>query len=655
MFINKKSEIKTKLENFKKEYDRYPLYVKDFTINNKLMTSYNGLSLNNITNIQQMYKELYKNSFYDYHYILNEVKLHLTGHSKKTTRFSVLQKDERYKKVMLFLFTYFKNYKGYYPEYKDFENTYYFPFIVGIEKIEDLNYNNLFSETNINNYLNSKEYEKISKVINEDKVKKSQKEYIYQKDKSNPDNKKAEEILVKIMNICIKNKVVNVKDEIKLINLLSNKMNSNELAFINKNMKVIIKDINSLLSLIKDKDINNVNVVNLNNSNNNNKGYDFLIETNKDNIFVNYKYVKGRTSSNLSLSKILGKSFTDIIKMSPETLEKSEKYIKKVDNFVFNNYLKEIFKHTIDYIFNKYKSYNDDKINIKENIYMFIEETIKEDVKLYNIIQKKIKNTKNLNIKDLTINILNVINKSTIKILTKNNINNKEEMYSKEDFIKENILKNIEEIKFLKSSILYENFNQENYKNEYKEIIRVFYRDNEIMKNTNEKIFPNNDNLYDKEIFKIFYDNFVKSLSIKERIINTNQQEKENFLKYILHLEFNDTNDGKNNKGVILQDGVLIDTLSFNSIKDKIKDMNIKIDNIKYDALGYIFDLEISHKNQSILKFNKNFIKSSEGKFLDYFRVEFSTNIEFNQDIIIKFNQSQKIENQSSNKRMLDE
>ena len=59
------------------------------------------------------------------------------------------------------------------------------------------------------------------------------------------------------------------------------------------------------------------------------------------------------------------------------------------------------------------------------------------------------------------------------------------------------------------------------------------------MKNTNEKIFPNNDNLYDKEIFKIFYDNFVKSLSIKERIINTNQQEKENFLKYILHLVFN--------------------------------------------------------------------------------------------------------------------
>lgn len=652
MFVNnKKDSIKTKLENFKKENDRFPLYIKDFTKANKLMTSYNGMSLNNIANIQQMYKDLYKDNFYDYQYILNEVKLHLTGHSKKTTRFTVLQNDERYKKVMLFLFTYFKNYKGYYPEYKDFENTYYFPFVVGIEKIEDLNYNNLFSESSINDYINSKEYDKIRKVINAEKVKQSQKEYLYLKEKSNPDNKIAEEVLVKIMNVCINNKVFNISNEITLINLLNNnKVNSNDLAFFHKNKSIIMKDVNSLLSLINEKNnIGNIKFQNLNKVSNNNKGYDFLLETNKENIYVNYKYVKGRTSSNLSLNKILGKSFGEIIKLSPETFEKSNKYITKIDDFVFENYLKDIFKSTLDLTFNKFKSKDIDleDINIKEKFYVFIEEVLKTDIKIQTNIQKKLHNNKikNTYMKELSSNILNIINKSSIKVLTLNNINKEEELYEKEEFLKKEIMENIGSIKFLKSSILYENFKQENYKNEYKELMRYFYRDIDVMKHTNEKLFPNNENLYDKEIFKLFYNNFEKLLTIKERIINTDLKEKEEFLKYILHLEFNDNNhNNKINKGVILQDGVLIDTLSFNSIKDKIKDINIKIDNINYDSLGYVFDLEITHNNKSILKFNKNFIKSSEGRFLDYFRIEFSTNIEFNQEIIKKFNQSQKIE-----------
>lgn len=651
MIIEKIKEAKEKIEKFKLKNDRYPLYVKDFTVSNELMTSFNGLSLGNIKNIQDMYKKMYKSdSFYDYQYILNEVKLHLTGQSKKTTRLSVLQNDERYKKVMLFLFTYFKNYKGYYPEYKDFENTYYFPFIVGINDEKDLSYEKLFSEKNINDYINSKEYDKISKVINEEKVKLSQKEYLFSKEKTNPDNKKAEETIVNITNICIKNKIKKIEKKEDLYNLLiKNKINSNELNFLKRNAETIFKDINSLLSLIKNNDYPNTKILDLNNEINNNKGYDFLIKNNNEKIFINYKFVKGRTSSNLSLYKILGIGFSNILKISPETYSKAEKFILKIDNFVFEEYLKKLFFELIEYIFVKYKNQGEYEGNLKEDIYIFIEK-LKTDKKMLNLIDKniKLKNNK-FSIEDFSNNVLNVINKEVVKVLTKNNINNISMLIDKEKSLKNDILENLYKIKFLKSSILYENFNQENYKKEYKEIIRVFYRDNELIKNVNASLFPHNENYYDKEIFKIFQENFIKLLSIKEERMKQDPEEKKDFLKYILHLEFND--DNPNSKGVILQNGVLIDTLSYESIKDKIKDIDVKIDNIKRDSLGYIFDLDIIYKNTSILKFNKNYIKSSEGKFLDYFRVEFSTNIDFNSELIKKFNTSLH----SSNKPTLEE
>jgi hypothetical protein len=645
------------IKKYKRKTNYFPLDNKYFrNSNNDFPRSFNGKRIDSNSDVKVFYDFLFKNNNFEKFSIENDTINIIENENKKYYKISdVKNNNNNAKYVLLLIYEYYKLNHGKYPELNDFKKNSIFPYIVGISKDgNELKYENLFNENEIKDKFSENEIKKIFSNIKKSLKTKIDLEENEENEEVAEHKKnaiKAEDIFEKIINkILSKNLEISNENWDSFINNIigtnsdifyqnfKNDLNKDEINLFNKNKLIFNNDIINFFQILLEESnksikFTNLNFKNLNEEEKNKKGYDFSVENleNKKRIFLSYKFKKGRSFSNLSIDIFFNNENIEI-----NIDKEKENYIKQIDIYVYENYLKDTYNEMIDYIMNKIENEHlkkDNQINTEENfneiVFNMIGKNYKNTIK--NFKYKTLNKLNNLSEKEKgklnTSMFKNIVINNIYGVLTDESINNFELFINNKIEIKKNIIENIE--KDNKNILSYSFFKKENNKTIYKYVIKNIYRDKEISKTVSDNLCFGEK--IDLEMYKIILKNYQTYLKKLSNDIDNNENYKFDFLSYILHF----TSKSEN---YMIENQSFYKMLKKEKVKEKIKDMKIEFSNIIPKNSFISFNLKISYKGKLLYEFKDNQLKSKDGKLMYLNCVEISNNYTLDEDLVLNIN-----------------
>lgn len=656
----KKEDIISLINKFEKENKRIPIHPKEFK--GGLFTSYQNRNLSSYSNIILFYNSIGINTKkYIQAYLLDTIYDAFYGDNKQDLRYSKINnKNENtniYRAHLLFLYEFYKQKNNKYPSYKEFKKSYYMPMIVGIDEKENLEYNSFFNEDELfKKYLSKSDFNQLIKMIEKRKEEEiKNRENIKTKDSSLAENIfsiLAENYLKKYINnnFSYRNKKENfINSSLILLQTKESKQ------LFNKNIDIFYSNILNLEKIfkvhLKDKKYINIKWQDQNKIKTNFKGYDYSLILDDFKIFISYKFKKGRAYSNLSLKNIFKKSFLEIIHLKSSAIENIQEKTEKIDKIIYLNYLESVFEDRYTYLESEIKKQKITKNLIEEipDIVSEILPTIKLNTNqifsLFKIEKNKIFINNEKDYTEFTKKIFSILEKEFVRNLTTKKITTKDK-FLKDKKIFSEIKIPLKKLNILTHTFLYKENDVGLYKNEYKYIIKLIYRNKDIMKFVSNKI--NLEYNFDKLLFSYLKPVFRSEFVELENKLNSNDMEKKNFLKYVLHLDIIEDENVLNT--YLIYEEKILESLNLNPLEKKLKDIKIKFGEINETPNGIEFDMFIKYLDKNLISFKKNQIKSKDGKFIDRYMIDFSSNNIWEKEIIKNLNNEYKLEKQQTNK-----